>query len=356
MPQATSSVRAGGSAAIALRAPRPPRPSRDGRARRSGRRRATSRRTPAHAGRSTPSRFLEYARGAAARVRAELLGGARPGDDRRDRRRARGARAAARRPRGRGSQPLGLHARRRRGELVEALLAGIACARRADRPAAARGRASAHRRGRRRPDRAARPRGRGAGARAARCGSRERVGEELGLPVFLYGELGDGRGPAFFRQRRAEELQRRIDAGELAPDFGPPRLDESAGGVLVGARRPLIAFNVNLRGDARGGAGDRCARARARRRLSRRAGARPRAAARGAGAGEHERRGLGGRGAARRSSRVSSARRRRAGRRWSGAELVGLMPAGAARRRRGRGAADRRLRRLARAGAAAARD
>jgi glutamate formiminotransferase len=44
-------------------------------------------------------------------------------------------------------------------------------------------------------------------------------------------------------------LQRRIDAGELAPDFGPARLDERAGGVLVGARQPLIAFNVDLAGD-----------------------------------------------------------------------------------------------------------
>src|SRR5207244_4010234 len=40
----------------------------------------------------------------------------------------------------------------------------------------------------------------------------------------------------------------RLDAGELRPDFGPARLNERAGGVLVGARRPLIAFNVNLRG------------------------------------------------------------------------------------------------------------
>jgi glutamate formiminotransferase len=76
----------------------------------------------------------------------------------------------------------------------------------------------------------------------------ERVGAELGLPVFLYGELVAGRNPAFFRSGGPEELQRRIDAGELAPDFGPGRLDERAGGVLVGARRPLIAFNVNLRG------------------------------------------------------------------------------------------------------------
>ena len=74
----------------------------------------------------------------------------------------------------------------------------------------------------------------------------QRIGEELGLPVFLYGEIGEGRGPAYFRRGGPEELQRRIDAGELAPDFGPRQLHPSAGGVIVGARRPLIAFNVNL--------------------------------------------------------------------------------------------------------------
>lgn len=74
----------------------------------------------------------------------------------------------------------------------------------------------------------------------------QRIGEELGLPVFLYGEVGDGRGPAFFRRGGPEELQRRIDAGEIAPDFGPAKLDPAVGGVIVGARRPLIAFNVNL--------------------------------------------------------------------------------------------------------------
>ena len=73
-----------------------------------------------------------------------------------------------------------------------------------------------------------------------------RVGEELELPVFLYAQLGDGRGPAFFRQGGTEQLQRRIEDGELTPDFGPPTLHPSAGGVIVGARRPLIAFNVDL--------------------------------------------------------------------------------------------------------------
>jgi glutamate formiminotransferase len=76
-----------------------------------------------------------------------------------------------------------------------------------------------------------------------------RIGDDIGLPVFLYGELAPGRGPAFFRRGGTDELQKRIDADELKPDFGPERLDPSAGAVLVGARRPLIAFNVNLKGE-----------------------------------------------------------------------------------------------------------
>ena len=85
-------------------------------------------------------------------------------------------------------------------------------------------------------------------ARAAALELARRIGDELDLPVFLYADLAPGRGPAFFRRGGTEALQRRIDAGELAPDFGPPRLDERAGGVIVGSRRPLVAFIVNLRG------------------------------------------------------------------------------------------------------------
>jgi glutamate formiminotransferase / 5-formyltetrahydrofolate cyclo-ligase len=133
-------------------------------------------------------------------------------------------------------------------ELVEALLAGIDCAReRID----LRTHEGAHPRiGAAdvvpvvpiREDDAAR-------ARAAARELARRVGEELALPVFLYADLAPGRGPAFFRRGGPGELQRRIDDGELAPDFGPGRLDERAGGVIVGARPPLIAFNVNLAGD-----------------------------------------------------------------------------------------------------------
>ncbi len=92
-------------------------------------------------------------------------------------------------------------------------------------------------------------------AQAAALTVAERIAEELGLPVFLYGASAPaGRGPAFFRRGGPEALQRRVDAGELAPDFGPGRLHETAGAVLVGARKPLIAFNVNLRGGSPGAA------------------------------------------------------------------------------------------------------
>ena len=86
-------------------------------------------------------------------------------------------------------------------------------------------------------------------ARACALELGERVGRQLGLPVFLYGEVAPTRGPAFFRRGGTEELERRLASGEVAPDFGPPQLHPSAGGVVVGARRPLIAFNVNLRGE-----------------------------------------------------------------------------------------------------------
>jgi glutamate formiminotransferase len=91
-------------------------------------------------------------------------------------------------------------------------------------------------------------------AQAAALAVAERIGPELELPVFLYGASAPGRGPAFFRRGGPEALQRRVDAGELAPDYGPARLHETAGAVLVGARKPLIAFNVNLRGGSPGAA------------------------------------------------------------------------------------------------------
>ena len=76
-----------------------------------------------------------------------------------------------------------------------------------------------------------------------------RIGAELGLAVFHYGEIGGGRRPAFFRRGGLDELRRRIDAGELVPDEGPRRIDSRSGAVLVGARKMLVAYNVDLATD-----------------------------------------------------------------------------------------------------------
>lgn len=72
---------------------------------------------------------------------------------------------------------------------------------------------------------------------------------ELGIPVFLYGELATD--PA--RVERAElrrggpaALAERIANGELTPDYGPDAIHPTAGATLVTARPPLIAFNVEL--------------------------------------------------------------------------------------------------------------
>ncbi|HWD63854.1 MAG TPA: hypothetical protein VG405_01645 [Solirubrobacteraceae bacterium] len=75
----------------------------------------------------------------------------------------------------------------------------------------------------------------------------DRLGEELELPVFLYGTLSAaGHTRAHLRRGGPERLAERIRDGELAPDFGPARLHPSAGAVLVSARPPLVAFNVEL--------------------------------------------------------------------------------------------------------------
>jgi glutamate formiminotransferase len=74
----------------------------------------------------------------------------------------------------------------------------------------------------------------------------DRLAEELELPVFLYGALSGGRTRAELRRGGPAALARRIAGGELTPDFGPRRLHPTAGAVLVAARPPLVAFNVEL--------------------------------------------------------------------------------------------------------------
>ncbi len=74
---------------------------------------------------------------------------------------------------------------------------------------------------------------------------------QAGLPVFLYGDLASDparRERAFFRTGGLAELSRRMETGELRPDYGPPALHPSAGATLVTARPPLAAFNLELSG------------------------------------------------------------------------------------------------------------
>jgi glutamate formiminotransferase len=78
------------------------------------------------------------------------------------------------------------------------------------------------------------------------------VGEDLALPVFLYGELAtspEHGERAFLRRGGPAELARRMTQGELVPDYGPRRAHASGGAVLATARPPLVAFNVDLRSD-----------------------------------------------------------------------------------------------------------
>lgn len=72
---------------------------------------------------------------------------------------------------------------------------------------------------------------------------------ELGLPVFFYGALAaraERRERAYFRRGGFAALSARMASGELVPDLGPPAAHPTAGAVMVTARPPMAAFNVEL--------------------------------------------------------------------------------------------------------------
>ena len=78
----------------------------------------------------------------------------------------------------------------------------------------------------------------------------ERIGRELEMPVFLYAEAcqrEERRKLGNVRNKEFEALRDLVGKDpEFAPDFGPARMHESAGAVGVGARKFLIAYNINL--------------------------------------------------------------------------------------------------------------
>lgn len=83
---------------------------------------------------------------------------------------------------------------------------------------------------------------------ARACG--QRLGDELGIPVFLYEHAAtrpERRNLADVREGQFEGLRERIGSDPTrVPDFGPARIHPSAGATAVGARKFLIAYNVNL--------------------------------------------------------------------------------------------------------------
>ncbi|MCP3980597.1 MAG: glutamate formimidoyltransferase [bacterium] len=77
----------------------------------------------------------------------------------------------------------------------------------------------------------------------------KRVGEELGIPVYLYGEAATRpervRLPDI-RQGEYEALPEKLKQPDFAPDFGKAKFNERSGATGIGAREFLIAWNVNL--------------------------------------------------------------------------------------------------------------
>lgn len=77
------------------------------------------------------------------------------------------------------------------------------------------------------------------------------IGDELGIPVYLYGEAAtraETRALPDLRRGGLESLTRR-SVTDLPPDAGPGEIDPRTGVVCVGARGPLIAFNIWLAAD-----------------------------------------------------------------------------------------------------------
>ncbi len=77
----------------------------------------------------------------------------------------------------------------------------------------------------------------------------ERVGRDLGIPVYLYERAArrdDRRSLAEVRKGEYEALPEKLADKRWAPDFGPAKFLPKTGVVTIGAREFLIAYNINL--------------------------------------------------------------------------------------------------------------
>ncbi|HNR05793.1 MAG TPA: glutamate formimidoyltransferase [Saprospiraceae bacterium] len=79
----------------------------------------------------------------------------------------------------------------------------------------------------------------------------ERVGRELRIPVYLYGEAAlraNRKNLAEVRKGEYEGLNEKLKLEEWKPDFGPTVFNEKSGALITGARKVLVAYNINLAG------------------------------------------------------------------------------------------------------------
>jgi glutamate formiminotransferase/formiminotetrahydrofolate cyclodeaminase len=77
----------------------------------------------------------------------------------------------------------------------------------------------------------------------------KRIGEELGIPVYLYERAAnkpERQNLADVRSGEYEGLQAKLAKPEWKPDFGPAVFNRQSGATAVGAREFLIAYNINL--------------------------------------------------------------------------------------------------------------
>ena len=77
----------------------------------------------------------------------------------------------------------------------------------------------------------------------------QRIGEELGIPVYLYEHAAsrpERRNLADVRAGEYEGLAKKLARPEWKPDFGPAEFNRKSGATAVGAREFLIAYNINL--------------------------------------------------------------------------------------------------------------
>jgi glutamate formiminotransferase/formiminotetrahydrofolate cyclodeaminase len=78
----------------------------------------------------------------------------------------------------------------------------------------------------------------------------KRVGEELGLPVYLYEEAAtrpERKNLSEIRKGEYEGLEQKLKDPAWIPDYGPALFNKRAGAIVAGARMFLIAYNVNLK-------------------------------------------------------------------------------------------------------------